>query len=191
MLWNLFVNLTLGQVCWSKTLWNVFSIASIVFCIDFIILSPPLGIYHRVQASGSDSFLGLIMGVVNLKSCLRAISWYGARCTFWTLASPWRWCFLRNFNAISILESLMIHIIGCWSLLWHYAILIYNSYLLPILIERQACRNHIDCYLLMLAWPWVMSFTRTIIATVRWLIYPIVLFLQTRMTLCTRCSLKT
>ena len=78
------------------------SVSSVVFGVNFLILSPPLWVDHRVQACRTSALLFELMGVFKLKSLLRAVLFNAARSVLRAFSSPVRWRFPSN--SLRILE---------------------------------------------------------------------------------------
>ena len=78
------------------------SVSSVVLGVNFLILSPPLWVDHRVQASRTSALLFELMGVFKLESLLRAVLFNAARSVLRAFSSPVRWRFPSN--SLRILE---------------------------------------------------------------------------------------
>lgn len=83
-----FVNPSFVSICRFEPLGYVLSVSSVVGRVDFIFLSPPLGVNDRVETGRTSSLFLEFMRVVNLESLLRAISGYAAGNIFGAFAPP-------------------------------------------------------------------------------------------------------
>ena len=111
------VNSSLVWIGWLETLWNVLSIPSIISLVDFLVVSPPLGVNHRIKTCWTGPFLLHSMGILNLKPVLGTVPRHSTGHIFRAFSAPrWRRLF-HDFSSIalwSILFQIVCDLISCW-----------------------------------------------------------------------------
>ncbi len=108
-------------ISWLKALGDVLSISSIIALVDFLIISPPLWINHRVQTCRAGPLLFFHMRVLNLKSCLWSVFRHSAWELFRAVSAPRRRRFFDNLGALTVpvLFQILWDFISCWSIRWY------------------------------------------------------------------------
>ena len=158
-----FVHSSLVSVCWFEPLGNVLSVSSIVSCIDFIVLSPPLGVNNRVKTRRTGSLFFELVRVVNLESLLRAISGDSAGDVFGAFAPPRWWRFLDNVDIFGVdLVTLMSLVVGS---LFVLQLAVRYCDLSMLMWARH--RIHVQRHSLPAGASW-MLFTRALVCTAGW-----------------------